>query len=100
MVGVDGRGDYLIGKFKLSGTEDGMMQWEVVEQFKRYRSYEQVPELIPLMTMVKVAYEDKSHTRAGVLPVIDAYDEGLDAVFFYNTSPGDYDCTWMVTSCT
>jgi hypothetical protein len=100
MVGVDGRGDYLIGKFKLSGTEDGMMQWEVVEQFKRYRSYEQVPELIPLMTMVKVAYENKSYTRAGVLPIADTYDEGLDAVFFYNTSPGDHDCTWMVTSCT
>lgn len=100
MVGVDRRGDYLIGKFKLSGTEDGMMQWEVVEQFKRYRSYEQVPELIPLMTMVKVAYENKSYTRAGVLPIVDTYDEGLDAVFFYNTSPDDYDCVWMVSSCT
>jgi hypothetical protein len=50
--------------------------------------------------MVKVAYENKSYTRAGVLPIADTYDEGLDAVFFYNTSPGDHDCTWMVTSCT
>ena len=104
MIGVDGRGDYLIGKFKLSNNKDGEMQWEVVEQFKRYRSYEQVPELIPLMTMVKVAYEHKAGDgpggRAGVLPLIDVYDEALDAVFFYNTTPNEYECAWMVTSCT
>lgn len=102
MVGVDGYGEYLIGKFKLSvpTTNEDYMKWEAVEDFKRYRSYEQVPELIPLMTMVKVAYENSQHSKVGVLPVTDLYDEGLDATFFYNTTPDAYNCTWMVTSCT
>lgn len=101
MVGVDGLGEYLIGKFKLSTpTNEDPMKWEAVEDFKRYRSYEQVPELIPLMTMVKVAYENSQHSKAGVLPVTDVYDEGLDAAFFYNSPPDAYNCTWMVTSCT
>lgn len=101
MIGVDGYGEYLIGKFKLSTpTNEDPMKWEAVEDFKRYRSYEQVPELIPLMTMVKVAYENSQHSKAGVLPITDVYDEGLDAMFFYNSSPDAYNCMWMVTSCT
>ena len=101
MIGVDTRGDYLIGKFKLSNShpQGSEAMWETVESFKRYRSYEQVPELIPLMTMVKVAHENSQYRKAGVLPVTDIYDEGLDTVFFYNTSPTDYDCAWMVTPC-
>jgi hypothetical protein len=99
MIGVDGRQQYLIGKFKLSKLDQDM-KWETVESFKRYSSYEQVPDLIPLMTMVKVAYENTQYSKAGVLPITDLYDEGLDAAFFYNATPGDYDCAWMVTSCT
>ena len=89
MVGVDEFGDYLIGKVKLSAVNPsaGEYQYEVIEQFKRYRTYEDVPDLIPLMTMVKVAYEDKQCRKAGVMPVEDKYDEGLDAVFFYDTTP-------------
>jgi hypothetical protein len=49
--------------------------------------------------MVKVAHENSQYRKAGVLPVTDIYDEGLDTVFFYNTSPTDYDCAWMVTPC-
>jgi hypothetical protein len=99
MVGVDEFGDYLIGKFKLNPVASGDFQYDIVEPFKRYRTYEEVPELIPVMTMVKVAYEDKAGRKAGVIPVIDTYDEGLDAVFFYHTTPTHYDHAWMVTSC-
>ena len=101
MVGVDEFGDYLIGKVKLSAVNPsaGEYQYEVIEQFKRYRTYEDVPDLIPLMTMVKVAYEDKQCRKAGVMPVEDKYDEGLDAVFFYDTTPTHYDHAWMITSC-
>lgn len=98
MVGVDEYGDYLIGKFKLvkNGNDH---QYETVEPFKRYRTYEDVPELVPVMTMVKVSYEDKQARKIGAMPVLDAYDEGLDAVFFYNTTPTHYDQAWMITSC-
>lgn len=99
MIGVDEFGDYLIGKFKLIPVQDGAFQYETVEPFKRYSTYESVPDLIPVMTMTKVAYEDKQCRKAGVIPVDDKYDEGLDAVFFYHTTPTHYDHAWMVTSC-
>jgi hypothetical protein len=96
LIGVDVSGDYLIGKYKLVGEDPNA--YEAVEDFKRYRSYEDVPELIPVMTMIKVAYEGKSN-RAGVVPLMDSYDENLDAVFFYRSSPTYYERAWMVTPC-
>jgi hypothetical protein len=98
MIGVDEFGDYLIGKYKLTKSVDGVLGCHAMQSFSRYRSYEQVPELIPLMTMVKVAYENHGR-NCGVLPTTDAYDASLDSVFFYNTSPTHYDHVWMVTPC-
>ena len=99
MLGVDEYGDYLIGKFKLNPVSAEEHQYEIIEPFKRYRTYEDVPDLIPVMTMIKVAYEDKAGRKAGIIPVLDSYDEGLDTVFFYNTTPTHYDHAWMITSC-
>lgn len=99
MVGVDEYNDYLIGKFKLVQSESGDHQYETVEPFKRYSTYESVPDLIPVMTMIKVAYEDKSPRKQGVIPITDAYDEGLDTVFCYQGSPTHYDHAWAITSC-
>lgn len=99
MVGVDEFGDYLIGKFKLIPVQEREFQYETVEPFKRYSTYESVPDLIPVMTMIKVAYEDKPQRKAGVIPVTDAYDEGLDTVFSYHSTPTHYDHAWAITSC-
>lgn len=99
MIGVDEFGDYLIGKFKLTKSViSEIVTYETVESFKRYRSYENVPELVPLMTMVKVAYENETR-KVGVVPVTDKYDTGLDAVFCFNTTPTHYDHVWMITPC-
>jgi hypothetical protein len=98
MVGVDEFGDYLIGKYKLYSSSDGTVGCHAIQSFRRYRSYEQLPEIVPLMTMVKVTHENYGR-HAGVLPVTDDYDKSLDAVFFYNTSPTHYDQVWMVTPC-
>ena len=98
MVGVDGYGDYMIGKFKDITTGDHA-EYETIEPFKRYRTYEDVPEIIPVMTMVKVAYEGKGSQSAGVIPVLDEYNEGLDAVFVYSSRPDEYEQAWMITPC-
>lgn len=99
MVGVDEFGDYLIGKFKLTKSVIlDTVTYETVEPFKRYPSYEDVPELVPLMTMVKVAHENETH-KVGIMPVTDKYDTGLDAVFFYSSQATHYDHVWMVTPC-
>jgi hypothetical protein len=99
MIGVDEYGDYLIGKYKLVRVDTGTFQYETVEPFKRYSTYESVPDLIPVMTMIKVAYEDKSPRKQGVIPITDAYDEGLDTVFCYQGTPTHYDHAWAITSC-
>lgn len=99
MVGVDGMGDYLVGKFKLSSISDLGVQHETIEQFKRYRNYTDVPELIPMMTMTKLAYEGKDLRMYGAIPVGDMYNPDLDAVFFYNSTPSTHEHLFMVTPC-
>jgi hypothetical protein len=102
MIGIDEFGHFLVGKFKLtneSATEDKYV-YETIEPFKRYRTYEEVPEIVGLMTMVKVAYENNENMRKHHgFPLTDKYDSGLDMAIFYNTTPTHYDHLWMVTSC-
>jgi hypothetical protein len=101
MIGVDVNNHYLVGKFKLTtvSTDLGQMKYETVEQFKRYRSYEQLAEFIPVMTMTKLAYENSNYNKQDVIPIMDNYDQNLDAVFFYLTRPTQFDHAWMVTPC-
>jgi len=101
LIGVDMNSHYLVGKFKLTtvSTDQEKMKYETVEPFKRYKSYEDLPDLIPVMTMVKLAYETSNHNKQGVIPIMDGYDPNLDAVFFYHSRPTVYDHAWMVTPC-
>jgi len=101
LIGVDMNSHYLVGKFKLTtvSTDQEKMKYETVEPFKRYKSYEDLPDLIPVMTMVKLAYETSNHNKQGVIPIMDGYDPNLDAVFFYHSRPTQFDHAWMVTPC-
>ena len=103
LVGIDAHKHLLIGKFKMTKIGGGSKEceYETVEAFKRYRTVEDYPELVPLMTMMKVSYENKSENKMGPMnfPIMDKYDEGLDAVFFYNSQPSQYDFAWMATPC-
>ena len=100
MIGVDEFGDYLIGKVRCLSPNavDGVFQTEMVEQFKRYKSIQDYPDLIPFMTMTKAVYENK-YTLVSGLPLVDEYNESLDAVFFYDTRPTHYDHAYVVTPC-
>lgn len=101
MIGVDANDHYLVGKFKLTtvSSDYAQMKYETVEPFKRYSSYEQLAEFIPVMTMTKLAYETSNHSKQGVIPITDLYDSSLDAVFMYNSRPSQFDHAWMVTPC-
>ena len=104
LIGIDDYKHLLIGKFKMtviSINESGKNEYEIIEDFKRYKTIEEYPELLPLMTMMKVSYEAKECRRLGVLnfPIQDKYDEGLDAAFFYNSQPTNYQQAWMATPC-
>lgn len=103
LVGIDDFKHLLIGKFKMTVIHNDALkvEYEVIEDFKRIKSIDDYPELVPLMTMMKVSYENKEVRRLGLLnfPLMDKYDEGLDAVFFYNSSPTHYEHVWMATPC-
>jgi hypothetical protein len=97
MIGADSFGHFIVGKVKLTGDK----QYEIVEQFKRYADITEREDLIPVMTMTKLAHEGsgKHRLQNGYIPVADMYDENLDAVFFYTGQPTHYDYAWMATPC-
>ena len=102
LVGADAYGHYLVGKFKLNDAQyvspDEVV---VIEPFKRYKSYKDVPDLVPTMTMLKLSLEDKvgSVNMAGELPVMDDYNSDLEIVHYYRTRPSWSDLTFMLTPC-
>ena len=100
MIGVDELNHLIIGKFKIV-KQDGLdkYEYETVEPFKRYPNVEAYPDLIPLTTMVKVAYENFNDGKQGIFPIMDKYDPNLDMTFFYSGRPSHYDCLWMTTPC-
>ena len=100
MIGVDELNHLIIGKFKIV-KQDGLdkYEYETVEPFKRYPNVEAYPDLIPLMTMIKVAYESNSDGKQDIFPIMDRYDPNLDMTFFYTGRPSHYDCLWMTTPC-
>jgi hypothetical protein len=99
MIGADSFGHFIVGKVKVIGEK----QYEIVEQFKRYKDITERDDLIPIMTMTKLAHQgDNNHAyrlQNGYIPVTDMYDENLDAVFFYHTQATHYDYAWMATPC-
>jgi hypothetical protein len=96
MIGADSFGHFIVGKVKVIGEK----QYEIVEQFKRYADITERDDLIPVMTMTKLAYEGKGHRlQNGYIPAADMYDENLDAVFFYERQATHYDYIWMATPC-
>jgi hypothetical protein len=102
MIGVDELGHHIIGKFRLvmMNEANDSFQYITEEPFKRYATIEDCPELVSLMTMVKVAYEtNNTTTKHYGYPLTDKYDENLDMTFFYHQRPTHYDCLWMTTPC-
>jgi hypothetical protein len=105
LIGIDEFNHLLIGKFKITviHSDTSKFEYEVIEDFKRHKTIEEYPELLPLMTMMKVSYEAKDgHSRKlgeYKFPIQDKYDEGLDAAFFYDGFPNHYEHAWMATPC-
>jgi len=96
MIGADQFGHFIVGKVKVVGEK----QYEIVEPFSRYKNITDRDDLIPVMTMTKLAYEGKgAHMQNGYIPTADMYDENLDAVFFYEQRATHYDYIWMATPC-
>ena len=103
VVGCDEKGDYLVGKFVIPESEklsDYKLKAIVVEDFKRVKDITQFEELIPIMTMIKVANEGKSNGKGFLTE--NSYDENLDVCYWsqsYNSPSGQFDLAWIATPC-
>jgi hypothetical protein len=100
LIGADKRGHCLVGKVKRVRDGSDPYQNEIVQSFKRvtqetlYRDY---TDLIPILTMSKVAYEGTKHTMiTPFMPRADMYNADLDVAFYYPTSITEYHEQWMM----
>jgi len=98
-IGIDEYGHMLVGKFKAVNMDIGNRKCDIeaVEPFKRYINPKDHEELLPFITMTKLAYENSQYQKADFIPIVDEYNESLDAVFCYDNRPTHYDHTWVFT---
>tara|TARA_R110000868_G_scaffold178639_2_gene418409 strand:+ start:241 stop:1233 length:993 start_codon:yes stop_codon:yes gene_type:complete len=109
MVGVDRRGDFIVGKVKSLVGENPwdknsaqLKEHEVVQGFKRYKTITEVEDgkLIPIMTMIKLSYEGSElYGNGKYIPCESTYNLDLDVGFEYNNRPDTYNCTWALIPC-
>lgn len=98
--GIDEFGHLVVGKFKFKSIDYKNSEHVIdcIEPLKRYVNPSDYTELAPLMTMIKLAYEDTKRTRAAHgIPIHDGYDKALDMVFYHASQPTRYDFQWMFT---
>lgn len=103
LIAADGRGHCMVGKVKRVKNSNDPYQNEIVQSFKRvtqetlYRDY---PDLIPILTMSKVAYESTGHTMiTPFMPRADMYNADLDVTFYFPSSITNYTEQWMMIPC-
>jgi hypothetical protein len=100
LIAADKRGHCLVGKVKRVKNDSDPYQNEILQSFRRvtqetlYRDY---TDLVPILTMAKVAYESSGHTMiTPFMPRADMYNADLDVAFYYPTSVSEYHEQWMM----
>lgn len=96
--GMDEFGHLLVGKFKAVADSNRHITISAIEPFKRYVNPSECVDLAPLLTMIKLSFENTQYdkTKAG-MPIMDGYSKDLDTVFYYDQRPTRYDCMWAFT---
>lgn len=78
-------------------------QWEILQPFKHISDIEQVPDLIPVLTMFKVKLDDYARKGndiyGGYVPMVAAHDVDMDIALNYSQYPDEFFYTWMLTPC-
>jgi hypothetical protein len=99
VVSVDGFNDISVGKLRVtSGLENS--GYEIIEPVRRYSNViESYPDIIPILTMTKLAYESDRRLAGGYIPIIDTFNTALSAAFTYAGSLDSYTSVYMVTPC-
>jgi hypothetical protein len=102
-IGANRNGDMMIGTLRLemdfkrySPERD---EFKLVKPFRRIKSIEDVPEIIPIMTMLKVVSEGSDRDKLCGIPTDAKFYPELDLVVDYYRYPDLYNFVWAMTPC-
>lgn len=106
-VGVNRLGDIAVATMQfdtdMQRLKDGILgkdQFKVIKPFKHIKSIDEVPDLVPVMTMLKVCNEGSGRELLGnCIPATDHFFMELDLVTAFSTFPSEYDYVWALTPC-
>lgn len=73
---------------------------EILKPVKHLKSLADAPELIPVMTMLKVSIEDKQKELiSDCIPLVAGFFEELEVAVDYRRYPSMYEYIWAITPC-
>ena len=100
LIAADKRGHCMVGKVKRVKNDKDPYQNEIVQSFRRVSQetlYREFTDLVPILTMSKVAYEGTGHGMVtSFMPRADMYNADLDIALYYPTAVSEYQEQWMM----
>jgi hypothetical protein len=102
-IGANRNGDMMVGTLRLEMDyrqySPERNEFKLIKPFKYIKSIEEAPEIIPIMTMLKVASEGSDRDRLCGIPSEGKFYPELDLVIDYYRYPDLYNFVWAVTPC-
>lgn len=102
-IGANRNGDMMLGTLRLemdfTQYSPEREEFKLVKPFKRIKSIEDAPEIIPIMTMLKVVSECSDRDKLCGIPSEGKFYPELDLVVDYYRYPDLYNFVWAVTPC-
>lgn len=103
-IGANMYGDILVGVMNAEISDKGYTpdaeKFRILKAFKRVNSFAEAPDVLPIMTMLKVASEGLGRDMiAGHIPRGAQFFQELDLVVEYYSYPSLYDFIWALTPC-
>lgn len=102
-IGANRNGDMMLGTLRLemdfTQYSPEREEFKLIKPFKRIKSIEDAPEIIPIMTMLKVVSEGSDRDKLCGIPSEGKFYPELDLVVDYYRYPDLYNFVWAVTPC-
>ena len=102
-IGANRNGDMMLGTLRLEMDfkqySPEREEFKLIKPFKRIKSIEDAPEIIPIMTMLKVVSEGSDRDKLCGIPSEGKFYSELDLVVDYYRYPDLYNFVWAVTPC-
>ena len=105
VVGADSEHNLVIAKVKRELVNEERrrhFKFTIIEDFKRVPNTDAFPDIIPIVTMLKVGFEgryDKDTLFADFIPRYTTYHADYDVVSACRNYPSHFHFTWMLIPC-